>query len=381
MDISTRAEASRAIGAVRTRRARALQHALQNEAAHGMRAPQPIGSLTMSNPVLVELTRGGAVECRHTGAIAIVRPNGDVVASAGDIDMPVFPRSAVKAFQALPIVESGAADALAYTAADLALACASHSGTPRHTERAGSMLTRAKLTVADMACGAHAPMADAQARALAQSGGTPSALHNNCSGKHAGMLGTCAHCGDATAGYLDPRHPHQQRIMRVFADFCGDAFDARRYGIDGCSAPNWSISLRATAKAFAMFGTGDGLASQRKAAASRLTAACMAEPDMVAGPERLDTALMTAGRGRVFSKTGAEGVFCAFFPDHGLGLALKIDDGAKRASEAVMVGVAQRLLPGLEAFGCLGPITNWRGIETGAIRLADAARRSLDQIA
>jgi L-asparaginase II len=334
----------------------------------------------MPNPVLVELTRGGLVECRHAGAIAIVRPNGEVVASAGDIDTPIFPRSAVKALQALPLVETGAADALGLTPQDLALACASHSGTPDHVARAGAMVQRAGLSAEALACGVAEPLHLPSARALAIAGKPTTALHHNCSGKHAGMLATCAHCGDATAGYLDPGHAHQRRIAQVLAEFCGEAFDVRRFGIDGCSAPNWAVPLRALAKAFAVYGSGDGLAPQRRAATRRITAACMAHPDMVAGPERFDTVLMGAARARVFTKTGAEGVFCAVVPDAALGIALKIDDGAGRASEAVMAGLVHRLLPDVGDFGRLGPIRNARGTETGAIRLADAALRLLDEL-
>lgn len=336
----------------------------------------------MSNPVLVELTRGGLVESVHTGALAVARPNGEVVVAIGDLARPIFPRSAVKAIQAIPVIETGAADRYEFGAREIAIACASHSGTPAHADLAASMLSRAKLDAAALGCGAHDPIHELSAKEMFKAGKTPTALHNNCSGKHSGMVCTCAHCGDPVQGYLDVNHPHQQRIARVLADFCGDGFDIRRYGIDGCSAPNWAIPLRHLAKAFAQIVTGDGLTSVRRATCERITAACMAHPDMVAGPGRMDTEAMTALGGKLFMKTGAEGVYCGGFPALGIGFALKIDDGNKRASEAVTCGLIRYLLGTSQWTGtALGPINNFTAKHVGDIRLSDAARRALDGLA
>lgn len=333
----------------------------------------------MSNPVLVELTRGGLVESVHTGALVVCRPNGEVVAAVGDLARPIFPRSAVKSMQAIPLIESGAADHYGFGACEIAIACASHSGTPAHADLAASMLARARLDVAALACGAHEPIHEASAKAMFKAGEKPSALHNNCSGKHSGMVCTCAHCGDPVAGYLDIDHPHQQRIAKVLADFCGDGFDIRRYGIDGCSAPNWAVPLKNLAKAFAQIVSGDGLSQTRRTACERITAACMAHPDMVAGPGRMDTEAMGALGNKVFMKTGAEGVYCGGFPDLGIGFALKIDDGTKRASEAVAAGLIHRALgTSVWSGNALGPMTNWVGTATGETRLADAARRAIE---
>lgn len=333
----------------------------------------------MVNPVLVELTRGGMVESFHSGAVAVMRPNGERVMALGDIRRPIFPRSAVKALQAVTVLETGAADHYAFGDAEIALACASHSGTPEHAARAAAMLSRAGLTATALACGGHEPMHERSARAMAQAGERFSALHNNCSGKHAGMVCTSAHCGDPLAGYLDVAHPHQQRIGQVLADFCGDGFDARRFGIDGCSAPNWAIPLDDLARAFAVFVSGHGLATPRRRTCERIAAACMARPDMVAGPGRLDTVAMTALPGRVFMKTGAEGVYCGAFPGLELGFAIKIDDGNKRGAEAVAAGLIQHFCPGADAFGVLGATRNWNGIETGGTRLGALVRRALEQ--
>ncbi len=332
----------------------------------------------MANPNLVELTRGGLVESFHIGAVVVARSNGERLISLGETARPIFPRSAVKALQALPMIETGAADHYGFGDAEIALACASHSGTPAHTDRAAAMLRAAGLDVASLACGDHVPMHEPTA--LANAGRAWSALHNNCSGKHAGMVCTCAHVGDPIAGYLDIGHPNQQRIARVFAEVCGDGFSAPRYGIDGCSAPNWAIPLAPLATAFATLVTGDGLSTTRRAAARRIVDACMARPDMVAGPDRMDTKAMTALPGKVFMKTGAEGVYCGAFPDHGIGFAIKIDDGNKRGAEAVVAGLIAHLYPAVGSFGALGPTRNWAGIETGATRLADGLLRALERL-
>jgi L-asparaginase II len=335
----------------------------------------------MSNPILVELTRGRLVESVHTGALAIARPNGEIVVALGDIQRLVFPRSAVKALQALPLIESGAADHFGFGNAEIALACSSHSGTHRHTTVARGMLDRAGLTPDALGCGAHDPVHETTARQMFAAGDKPSALHNNCSGKHAGMLATCVHCGDAPAGYFKPDHPHQQRILKVLAEVSGAPVTAEWVAVDGCSAPNWPMAVRDMARAFARFVTGDGLPLERAKAARRIADACWAEPELVAGPGRLDTTAMTKLGKRVFMKTGAEGVYCGGIPDLGLGFALKIDDGNKRASEAIVEGLLQRCIPDAKNLGALGPITNWRGLEVGETRLASACVRALEPMA
>jgi L-asparaginase II len=334
----------------------------------------------MSNPVLIELTRGGSVECVHTGSLAISRPNGETVLAMGNIAIPVFPRSAVKAFQAIPLIESGAADAFGFGSKELALACASHSGTPAHVATADGMLKSAGLPVSGLACGCHEPSNELAAKEMFARGEKPTQLHNNCSGKHAGMVATCKHCGDPVAGYLDINHPHQKRIAKAMHDFCGDGFKADRYGIDGCSAPNWAVPVRDLARAFAVLTSGEGLAPERRNTAERITAACMAHSDMVAGPGRLDTTVMTALPGKVFMKTGAEGVYCGGFPDLGVGFAMKIDDGNKRASQAVVEAIVNRLIPKSGAFGSLGPIKNWVGTVTGETRTASGLDAQLDKL-
>jgi L-asparaginase II len=320
------------------------------------------------DPVLIEVTRGPVVESRHRGAIIVVDSAGRRRAAVGDVEQAVFPRSAVKALQALPLVESGAADRFGFGNAELALACSSHSGEPRHVETAVAMLARAGRSGADLECGPQVPAADAAVRELIRSGQEPSALHNNCSGKHAGFICLCAHRGFAVKGYVEPDHPVQREITATLAAMTDTQLDATLRGIDGCSIPTYAIPLDRLALAFARFITGDGLSRDRAAAARRLAAACMAEPWMVAGTGRFCTVAMTALQGALLVKTGAEGVFCAALPERGLGVAIKCEDGASRASEAAMAAVIAALVQAAGEEFEPRPVLSRRGRKVGEIR-------------
>jgi L-asparaginase II len=327
----------------------------------------------MANPIVVEVTRGPLVESRHRGAGAVVDAGGALVFSFGDVERPVYPRSAVKAFQALPLVESGAADRLGLSEAEIALACASHSGEEAHVAGAVAMLGKAGAGVDALACGAHWPLGEKAARALARSGAEPSALHNNCSGKHAGFL--CLACANGwdSRGYEAPGHPVQRAAREAIEDLTGAALGADVCGVDGCSIPTYAVPLRALALGFARFATGEGLAPARQRAARRIRAAVAAHPRMVAGEGRFDTDVMTLFGERAFTKTGAEGVFCAALPEAGLGLAVKADDGATRAAQVMIAALIARFLPmsdaeraRFEAF--LSPtLRNWNGLEVGGM--------------
>ncbi|RVD09310.1 asparaginase, partial [Mesorhizobium sp. M2A.F.Ca.ET.029.05.1.1] len=289
----------------------------------------------MSNPVLVEVTRGAVVESRHRGAVSVFDADGKAVWEIGDTDRPVFPRSAVKAIQALPLVESGAADAYGFGNRELALACASHSGEPAHVELARAMLARAGLDKTALECGAHWPNHEATL-ALARAGDVPSALHNNCSGKHAGFLCTCVHSGIAHQGYVKEGHAQQEMVRDAMQSVTGAAHNTGNSAIDGCSIPTYAVPLKNFAQGFARMATGRGFSPERAKAAKRLLSACMAEPFLVAGTGKADVALMQAAPGRIFVKTGAEGVYCAALPELGLGIALKCDDGAGRGAEVMI---------------------------------------------
>jgi L-asparaginase II len=323
----------------------------------------------MTNPVLVEVTRGGIVESRHRGAIAVVDASGGRVVAIGDVEAPVFPRSAVKAIQALPLVESGAADAYGFGAAELALASASHSGEPRHVQTVTAMLAAAGRSVVDLECGVQIPMSSLADRMLLRGDHLPSPLHNNCSGKHAGFICTACHLGVDPKGYVLPDHPIQRAVTAALAELTGAELGAANRGIDGCSIPAYAIPLDRLARAFARMGTGEGLGPARAAAAKRILESCMAEPFMVAGSGRFDTDVMPLFPGHLFVKGGAEGVYCGAFPEAGFGIAIKIDDGASRASEVAMAAViASRLTPSDDAARTAfarwlaPPVRNRRGI-------------------
>ncbi len=332
----------------------------------------------MSNPVLVEITRGGRVESMHRGAAVVLDGDGKILFEAGDIDAPVFPRSAVKAMQALPLVESGAADAYGFGNRELALACASHSGEPAHAELARAMLSAAGQDVASLECGCQWPMDRTAALELAKSGAEPTQLHNNCSGKHAGFICTACHLGIDPAGYVNYDHAIQGMIRDTMMDLTGQHFGVDNCGTDGCSIPTYAVPLRATAEGFARLISGKGLQPARARAAKRLVDACMAEPFYVAGTKRTCTWLMQFMPGSIFAKTGAEGVFCAALPDQGIAIAVKCDDGAKRAVDAAVTALLARFLDDTpEVKKALHDhagktLKNWNGIPVGTIRVTDA---------
>ena len=330
----------------------------------------------MSNPVLVEVLRGALVESRHAGSVAVIDADGITVFAVGDVARPVYPRSAVKPIQALPLVESGAADKYGFGDQEIALACASHGGEPAHVEVASRMLARAGLDSGALECGAHWPSHQPSSQAVARSPGAPSALHNNCSGKHSGFLCVACAAGLDRHGYVKAEHLVQREVRSALESLTGVGLSADQCGIDGCSIPTYAVSLTALAHAFAKFGTGQGLAPERAKAAARIRAACAAEPFYVAGTGRFGTDIMRLFGARVLAKTGAEGVYCGALPEQGLGIALKVDDGATRASEVAMAAMVAHLLPmsdaERDAMGrFLRPtLKNWNGIEVGGLRPA-----------
>jgi L-asparaginase II len=327
----------------------------------------------MSNPILVEVLRGTLVESRHTGAVAVVDAGGKPVLALGDIETPIYPRSAVKALQALPLVESGAADLYGLGLEELALACASHSGEPGHVVTALRMLSAAGLDPSALKCGAHWPIHQPSAQALARGGGTAGAVHNNCSGKHAGFLCVACATGADTAHYTEPSHPVQRLVRHTIESLTGVPLAQDDCAIDGCSAPAWALPLVSLARGFARFGAGVGLTADRARAAARLRDACAAHPWHVAGTGRFCTQIMERFGARIFVKTGAEGVYCAALPEQGLGVAVKCDDGAGRAAEVMMAGTLLRMARSITDFGGLEllarvTLRNWNGIAVGAVR-------------
>jgi L-asparaginase II len=332
----------------------------------------------MSNPVVVEVTRGNLVESRHRGMVVAVDGSGKTVFSLGETDAAVFPRSACKAMQALPLMETGAADAYGFGNKELALACASHSGEPAHVALAAAMLAAAGRDVSALECGEHWSFNQDTIIAQARSLKYPTQLHNNCSGKHAGFICACCHGGEETAGYVTYDHPLQREIRGVMESLTGAALAHDNCGIDGCSIPTYAVPLKGLAHGFARMVTGDGLEPLRAKASRRLVEACMAEPFYVAGTRRACTRLMQAAPGRIFAKTGAEGVFCAAIPEKGIAIALKCEDGATRAAEAMVAATLARFFrdePELHASlmaQANHSMRNWNGIHVGDVRVTEA---------
>lgn len=318
---------------------------------------------------LIELWRGGLPESVHRGH-AVVWDRGGMVAAWGDPDAVIFPRSSCKMIQALPLLESGAADAASLGTEQLALACASHSGGRMHVDRVAAWLKALDLDDSALRCGAQMPEDAGERRRLICSDAPPCQIHNNCSGKHAGFLTWNRHHG-ADPEYHLPDHPLQQAIRAATGEVAGETVAG--FGIDGCSAPNFAISVGGLARAMGAFAAPGG--DERGRAMRRLTQAMALHPELVAGEGRACTDLMRAMRGRVVVKTGAEAVFVAIAPERGLGIALKVADGATRASEAaitallVHLGLLDGSHPAVDKY-LTGPIRNWRGIEVAERRLA-----------
>lgn len=290
------------------------------------------------NPVLVMTTRGPLVENRHCAAAAVFRSDGTAVECWGDTASPILPRSAVKMIQALPLVESGAADAYRLSAENLALSCASHEGAPIHTDRVGAWLTGLDLSADNLLCGPQPPRDKAMKKARVPA----SRILNNCSGKHAGFLTYTLHSRAPVDGYLDPTGTVQSAIGQAFAEVTGTQ-GPLAYGIDGCSAPNFIASLEGVARAMALFADPSSLGQTRAAAMLRLRDAMRAHPLLISGEGRACAALITATEGRAIVKTGADGVYTGIVPESGIGFCLKVDDGNRIASEALCAALLIRL--------------------------------------
>ncbi|RYH10928.1 asparaginase [Tropicimonas sp. IMCC6043] len=324
----------------------------------------------MASVEMVEIWRGGFRESVHRGHAVVCDASGAIVASWGDPDKVFLPRSSSKMIQALPLVQSGAADARRLGSEQLALACASHNGAEIHTGRVARWLADLGLSETDLRCGPQMPDDPDAFRHFTCSEDAPCQLHNNCSGKHTGFLTLAQHL-DAGPEYIDPLHPVQQAVRAAWEDLTQE--DCPGYGIDGCSAPNFASTLAGMARAMASFAAARRGRGSRQEAQARLVEAMMAHPELVAGEGRACTELMRALAGAGVAKTGAEGCFAAILPGKGFGVALKIEDGTTRASESaisailVALGVLDPAHPTARRF--IAPrIPNRRGVDTGQLR-------------
>ncbi len=295
----------------------------------------------MANPVLVEITRGDLVESVHRGAVAISDARGHITFSLGDIGCPVYPRSSLKPIQALPLLESGAADAFGLSSEEIALACASHSGEPMHTTRVAAWLQKIGCSEDDLNCGPHPIRYEPVAEEMVIAGLKPTRIHNNCSGKHTGFLSVARHWNVATKGYQRIDHPVQQAVGKTLAELSGES--EMPWGADGCTAPNFALPLSSLARALALMAAPDSLPDMRQRAVRRIVEAMQKHPELVGGTGRSDTILMRAAQRPLVTKAGAEGFYAAIVPDLGLGVALKIDDGASRAAETAMATILHKM--------------------------------------
>ena len=327
----------------------------------------------MAQPeALAEVWRGPFLESHHLGHAVICDGTGQITEAWGDPQAVVLPRSSSKMIQALPLVASGAADARGLTPQHLALACASHQGAPLHVDHVNRWLSDLRLGDNDLICGPQESRDDDLRIKMIRADQSPSRVHNNCSGKHAGFLTLAQHLG-ASLEYVEPSHAVQTACLDVFETVTGEASPG--FGIDGCSAPNYATTMHGMARAMAWFATAKNQSDSLSTAAARLVEAMYAHPDLVAGEGRACTRLMRAAQEPIALKTGAEGYFVAILPSRGLGVAVKSADGATRAAECAIAAILVRLNvlsadhPDVAAF-LLPNVLNWDGLKTGRIKPA-----------
>ena len=335
------------------------------------------------SPRLLVVRRGKEEESFHRGRAVVVTEAGEQILSIGDVEAAVFPRSCLKPIQALPLVASGAAERYSLSDAEIALACGSHGGSPLHVATAQSILKKIGLSCDALECGVHWPLDSGESRALAACGEKPTALHNNCSGKHCAFLAVAAVRGLAVAGYTDVSHPVMREVTKAISLMAGVELRESQACIDGCAIPAFSMPLVSVAAGFARLGTGEGLSTVLARAAERIRTAIMQNPIMLSGKGRADTRITEECQGDVFVKSGAEGVMAASIPALGYGLAVKIDDGAHRAVTAVMANLllqvlqkhslvttkAMEVLKGYAHF----PLKNWNGTAVGSVEPVSCA--------
>jgi L-asparaginase II len=322
---------------------------------------------------VVEVTRGAVVESRHRVHVAVVDADGTLRAYSGDPEMVTFWRSSAKPIQALPIVEDGAFERFGLTPRELALCCGSHSGTTAHVRVAEGLLEKIGLTAEALACGPHPPFDGGTRRALQEQGLEPVRLHNNCSGKHIGMMALARARGWEPEGYHRVEHPVQARLLTEVARWTQLPEEAIGLGVDGCGVVCYALPLRNMALAYASLAA----AARRGDPGPATVVAAMAEhPEMVAGEGRICTDLARVTEGRVFPKLGAEGVYCVGVPGAELGIAIKVEDGTMRAVAPAVAGVLRELdLISEDDFGALhrhvfSEVSNTRGEGTGEVRPA-----------
>jgi len=327
-----------------------------------------------SNPVLAELVRNGWVENRHRGAFCISNDKGNIIASIGDIERAIFPRSAIKSMQALALFSSGAVEKFGLNETDIAIAIASHHGEPEHIEAVISLLKKIGSTQNDLQCGAHAPSNRKARNQLFSTGSKPGTIHNNCSGKHAGMLAVARALGVSDKEYWLLDHPVQKLVKASIEQVLGEELSSSHCGTDGCSIPTFAAPLKSFALGFARMATGRGFDDLTKSSFNSILNAATNHPFLIGGTGVFDSEVMQIFEGNLICKVGAEGVFCGAIRNLGLGFALKCDDGNMLAAQTMIAAM-------LDKYASPNPdqreylkrqqtktLKNWRGLEVSAMR-------------
>lgn len=292
---------------------------------------------------LAEIHRGGILESLHQGVAVVADAEGRILLSWGDPSFVTFPRSSLKPFQAIPLVETGAADAAGLTEEHLALACASHGAEDFQVALVRGWLDRLGLSESALVCGPDMPRAQADQAAVWRAGGDRSRVFHNCSGKHCGFLTLARHIGAPVAGYDDPAHPAQRLYLEAFSELLGADAAALPRGVDGCGLPALALPMNRMAKAAARWAAAKVATEARRSAIRRLQSAIRAFPDHLSGRGSATGRIVRATQGRVLLKGGAEGYVVGFVPDRGLGIAVKLADGAARAKMGVFAAILGRL--------------------------------------
>ena len=330
--------------------------------------------MNQQSPITVEVTRGGLVESMHIAHAVISDQDGKIIQTFGDAEFLTYPRSAIKMIQALSFVESGAVERYDLQDRHVAIACASHLGEEQHIQVIQEWLDRIGLSEDDLECGAHEPSSKVAYQRMILAHEKPNRMHNNCSGKHCGILTTCLQMGWDPQGYLRWDHAAQVRIRKVLSEVSGLNYENVPWGVDGCGIPTYAVPLKAIAQMMSVMIREKNLTAERKAATKRILAAVGREPHMISGTEAFCTEVTIISEAKTFAKTGAEGVYTALIPDRGIAIALKVQDGAYRASQAVVMELMHRL-GGLtepqysNLRNRISPLQNWSKDVVGEIRI------------
>lgn len=319
-----------------------------------------------AHPLEVRVTRGDCVESVHQVHAVVCDPQGKMVHQWGDIRRPVFPRSAVKPMQALPFFWNGSHVKLNLTKEEIAIACASHHGEDSHLRLVKAWLDRLDLSEKNLECGAHYPYDEKSTHQLIRGSHSPSCLHNNCSGKHTGMLMGCQVSKEKTSGYTSYHHPWQEKIRKSFQKFFDVLMDDVPWGVDGCGVPTYHLPLHVLAKGIARLAQGSFLDEESSDHIRKMNQAILDEPFYLGGTQSLCTKILQVSEGKAIAKVGAEGIYAAWLPKENLGIALKSEDGSSRGSEIAILKILELLGIPLAEIHSERPILRWTNDAVGA---------------